>query len=245
MKMPRWIILLLALAAIFALAEFVMILNLGSDLEKAERKIERLSDKYAEIAFEGVPEPKTAPQPLASERLRDIELKLGVLEKNLKGLESGELGDVDLDHVIGNKVGEMMMSAVAMRGRMRSKTSLGVISKQLDLSEDQEQQFAEVARKSKTNILEMAQLANAEDLEFVAELNRVIKKRFRKPKNKIKKVREALSSWSRPGSNETYLEALTRMHKEDLEELGHVLTGDQLRQYKKMRISTFYVWSGP
>ncbi len=241
LQIPRWIVGVVALTAVAAVAECALIFSLQQDLDDAKTKIERLSDQVAEVVYEGETPSKGKESTQDSERLKSMELQVLSLKRRVDMFESGEMGESNLDEVVDRKLGEKMMAAAAaIRGRMVAKASLSKISKQLDLTEGQRQQFRETVRNSKESILEMAKIANAEDIEFVKDLNRTLKERML-PRKKIDAIKIKLAGSTAPGSDESYLQFLINTRNRAFEDLEHTLTEDQFEKFKAMRVSPFAV----
>ncbi|MCP4679296.1 MAG: hypothetical protein GY854_28170 [Deltaproteobacteria bacterium] len=242
MQIPRWIVGVVALTAIAAVGECALIFSLQLELDDAKTKIERLSDQVAEVVYEGeTPSKKKGENTQESERLKSMELQVLALKRRIDMFESGEIGEIDLDEVVDRKLGEKMMAAAAaIRGRMVAKASLSQISKQLDLTGSQKQQFTDAVHKSKESIMEMAELANSEDIEFVKDLNSTLKERML-PRKKIEAIKIKLARSNPPGSDDSYLQFLIDVRKRALEDLEHTLTEEQFEKFKTMRVSPFAV----
>lgn len=252
MKLPKWITVCIVLLAVAAAAQFAAILKLKSDLARAEEKTERLSDKFAEIAFEAGNTKKADRSPDEG-ALKNLELKVISALRRIDALESGDLGSQSLEEAIDQKLSEKMSSRATenamlaglghIRGAGFRRAPIESVYKSLEMDEDQKSRFSATIKRLREGLLELSDLANNDDPEFVKELNGLVMERGR-PRQRNEKVREKLSSRNAPGSDKTYLDALVEMRTGAFSEMEQYLTADQIQKFKDMRTSIFNIGIG-
>jgi phage gp16-like protein len=248
LKPPKWIAVCIVLLAAAAGAEFAVILKLRYDLEAAREKTERLSDRFAEIAFESGN--SKGMQSADNSGLKSLELKLVSALRRLDALESQDGRSPNLDEAIDRKLSEkvnhgqtesaMLAGLGQNRGPRFRRTPIDSIVEKLDMTDEQKSKFTDIVQRVKNSMLELSETANNEDPEFVKEINELVRDRSR-PRLRSERIKEKLSSKNLPGSDETYLETLTQLRSKAFSELESVLTAEQVQAFKDMRVSIFNI----
>ncbi len=238
---PKWLFISVLLIGVVAMGEAVMIWRLDSQLKGATKKIERLSDRFADIAYEEKSADRTEPPTVNNTQLQALELRINAVSQRLEALDSGDVDEaqVDVEEVVNRKLGEKMMAAVGfMRNRAQINKYVNVVGKRLSLTPDQKVEVGDIVGEARKTIFEMSKKAGQEDMEIVQEINTLMKTKMPRRK-KVRQIREALSSSSPPGSDETYLDMLVNVRAESLDDLSQVFTEEQFNKFTKLRLSPF------
>ena len=237
MKTPRWIIVLMAFLAVMAVAELVFLWILRGSVQESEKKIGKLNEQVADLAYDKESDKRSGME----DRLKAIELRLHGIGQRIDDAASGE-GDEDvgaaLDHVIGQN-GEKPVHQ-NLRERLRERTSVDSIAEKLGLNAGQKTQFLEATKRARDGLLEVATLAKTQDQAFLEELKGLVKERMPLRK-KLMTIKDKLTTTPVPGTQTSYLGRVMEIRTQVVSDLQEIMTEDQFRQFRGMRISPFLV----
>jgi len=238
--------MLVGVAFVVAVADFVLLMIVRSDQDHLEEKIERLGDQIADLGYDTrlkLPQEEQARR--TESRLRSLESSLRTLNAR-SGTDRAEYGDASLgslEDLIDQKLGARLSDEEETKGRRRRGITIDQLAEDLSMSENQKLRVADAIDRARERVAELGSMVLEQDPQAPRRLNELIRSKG-KPMKKVRTIIRDLRTTNPPDMDESYWEVVKQLRQETRDEVRSVLTAEQFDELRKRKIALFNVKTG-